>query len=100
MKKPINSKGVCVCIHDTGNGWTFVTASSWKNTVNAVIGVGMRLCSYTLKSINSIDRIQPRMMCVLFNGDICSTTIFCYHLTNASDKMNIITSCTELFSLV
>ena len=48
--------------HDTGNGWTFVTASAWKNSVNATIeGVGMLIGPRALKSQNSIEKIQPRM---------------------------------------
>ena len=27
--------------HDTGNGWTLVSASAWKKSVNSTIGVGM-----------------------------------------------------------
>ena len=27
--------------HDTGNGWAFVSASAWKNSDNAAIGVGV-----------------------------------------------------------
>ena len=28
--------------HDTGHGWTFISASAWKNSVNTTIGgVGM-----------------------------------------------------------
>ena len=34
--------------HDTANGWMFVSASAWKNSVNAVIGdVGMLLSPHT-----------------------------------------------------
>ena len=46
--------------HDTGNGWTFIAASAWRNPINtAVEGVGMLLSSCTLKSLNSIEKIQP-----------------------------------------
>ena len=28
--------------HDSGNGWTFVSASAWENSVNVTkVGVGM-----------------------------------------------------------
>ena len=43
--------------HNTGNRWTFVMASAWKNSVNAIIGsVGMLLSLCALKSLNSIER--------------------------------------------
>ena len=52
--------------HDPSNGWIFVSVSVWKNSVNATIGgVGML---HALKSLNSIEKIQPRMMFTTFNG--------------------------------
>ena len=57
-----------------------------KKYVNALIrGVGMLLCPHALKSLNSIEKIQPRMMVVTFNINP-STTIICYSPTNASDE--------------
>ena len=54
----------------TGNGWTFVLVSVWKNYINAIKeGVRMILCPCALKSLNSIERIQLRMMYALFNGN-------------------------------
>ena len=39
--------------HDTGNGWTFVSASVWKNSVNVIIGnIEMILSLHALKSQN------------------------------------------------
>ena len=39
--------------HYTGNGWTFVSASTWKNSVNGAIGgVGMLIGPRALKSLN------------------------------------------------
>ena len=36
--------------HDAGKGWTIISESAWKHTVNAVIGVvGMNLISHALK---------------------------------------------------
>ena len=56
---------------DTGNGWTLATVSGWKNSVNATVGgVGMLIGPRALKSLNSIERIQPRMMAATFNGNI------------------------------
>ena len=38
--------------HDTGNGWNFVSASAWKNSVNATIeGMGMLIGLRALKSV-------------------------------------------------
>ena len=49
--------------HETGNGWMLVTVSAWKNSVNASVGgVGILLGPRALKTLNSIERIQPRMM--------------------------------------
>ena len=49
--------------HDSGNGWTLASASAWKNSVNATIGgVGMLIRLRALKSLNCIEKIQPRMV--------------------------------------
>ena len=56
--------------HETGNGWMLVTVSAWKNSVNASVGgVGMLIGPRALKTLNSIERIQPRMMAATFNGN-------------------------------
>ena len=56
--------------HNTGNGCMLATASAWKNSVNATIGgVGMLIGPQALKSLNSIEKIQPRMMEATFNGN-------------------------------
>ena len=52
-----------------------------------------------LKLLNSMERIQPWIMCTTFNGNPCTTIVSCYSLTNASDEMNPITFCSGLFSL-
>ena len=64
--------------HETGNGWTLVTVSACKNSVNASVGgwellIGQR----ALKTLNSIERIQPRMMAATFNGNPKATNISC-----------------------
>ena len=57
--------------HYTGSGWTFVSILAGKNFINAIIGgVGM-LRPYTLKSLNSIEKIQLRMMSASANGNPC-----------------------------
>ena len=66
--------------HDTDNGWTLATVSAWKNSVNATVGgVGILIGPRALKSLNSIERIQPRMMVATFNGNPRATIISCYY---------------------
>ena len=44
---------------DNGNVWTFIPASAWKNSYNAVIGVvGILFNARTLKSFKSNEKIQ------------------------------------------
>ena len=57
--------------HDTGNRCTFVSASAWIRNVRMLISPRAR------KSLNSIEKIQPRMMVATFNGNP-SITIICY----------------------
>ena len=69
-----------------------VTVSAWKNTVNASVGgVGMLLGTRALKTLNSIERIQPRMMAATFNGNPKATIISCYSPTNVSEENEIVT---------
>ena len=50
------------------------TDNEWKNSVNVAIeGVGILLCTHALKLPNSMDRIQPRIMCASFNSKPCTT---------------------------
>ena len=54
------------------------TASAWENSVNATIGgVGMLIGPQTLKLLNSIKKIHPRMMVATFNGNPSATIISC-----------------------
>ena len=85
---------------DTGNGWTLATVSAWKNSVHATVGgVGILIGPRTLKSLNSIDRIQPRMMVATFNGNPRATIISCYSPTNVSEETEFIAFYDELSSL-
>ena len=85
--------------HDTGNGWTLATA--WKNSVNATIGgVGMLIGPWALKSLNSIEKIQPKIMVATFNGNPSATIISCYSPTNVSEETELITFYNELSSFV
>ena len=77
------------------------TASAWKNSVNATIeGVGMLIGPRALKSLNSIEKIQPRMMVATFNGNPSATIISCYSPTNVTEETDLITFYNELSSLV
>ena len=86
--------------HDTGNGWTLATASAWENSVSATIGgVGMLIGPRALKSLNRIEKIQPRMI-VTFNGNPNATIISCYSPTNVSEETELLAFFDELSSRV
>ena len=53
-----------------------------------------------LKSPNSIENIQPRMMAATFNGNPGATIISCYSPTNVSEETDLIAFHDELSSLV
>ena len=87
--------------HETGNGWSLATVSAWKNSVNAAVGgVGLLIGPRALKTLNSIEKIQPRMMVATFNGNPRATIISCYSPTNVSEENEIVTFYDELSSLV
>ena len=87
--------------HETGNRWTLATVSVWKNSVNATIGrVGMLIGPRALKTLNSIERIQPRMMAATFNGNPKATIISCYSPTNVSEENELVTFYQEISPLV
>ena len=87
--------------HDSGNGLTLATASPLKNSVNATIGgEGMLIGPRALKSLNSIEKIQPRMMVATFNGNPSSIIISCNNPTNVSEETDFIAFYNELSSLV
>ena len=87
--------------HQTGNGWTLATVSAWKNPVNTTVGgVGMLRGPKAIKTLYSIERIQPRMMTATFNGNPRATIISCYSPTNISEETKLATFYDELSSLV
>ena len=87
--------------HDSGNGWKLSTVSAWKNSVNATVGgVGILIGPRALESLNSIERIQPRMMVATFNGNPRATIISCYSPTNVREETELIAFYDELSSLV
>ena len=53
-----------------------------------------------IKTLNSIERIQPRMMTATFNGNPRATIISCYSPTNIREETKLATFYDELFSLV
>ena len=61
-------------------------------------GVGMLIGP--LKSLISIEKIQPMMMLATFNGNSSTTVISCYSPTNVSEETELIVFYDELFSLV
>ena len=87
--------------HETGNGWSLATVSAWKNSVNAAVGgVGLLIGPRALKTLNSVEKIQPRMMAATFNGNPRATIISCYSPTNVSEETELVTFYDELSSLV
>ena len=77
--------------HETGNGWTLATVMAWKNSVNAAVGgVGMLIGPRALKTLNSIEKIQPRMLAATFNGNP----------TNISEDTELVAFYDKLSSLV
>ena len=65
--------------HETGNGWSLATVSAWKNSVNAAVGgVGLLIGPRALKTLNSVEKIQPRMVAATFNGNPRATIISCH----------------------
>ena len=63
-------------------------------------GVGILIGTRALKSLNSIDRLQPRMMVATFNGNPRATIISCYSPTNVSEETELVAFYDELSSLV
>ena len=62
--------------HDSCNEWTLATTSAWTNSVNVTVGgVGILLGPRALKSLNSLERIQPWMMAATFNGNPRATIL-------------------------
>ena len=87
--------------YDTGNWWTLVSAYARKNSVNAVMGgVGMLMGPRALQSLNSIEKIQPRMMVATFNDNSSAIIISCYSPIYVSEEMDLIALYNEVSSLV
>ena len=86
--------------HKLSKGWTFISVSAWKNSINSTIGgVGMLLSPHAMSSLNSIEKINPRTIIANFNGNPCATIISCYSPTNVSDEEKVIEFYHELAAL-
>ena len=82
---------------DPGNGWTFVSVSAWKNSVNTFIGiVGILLSPHAVKSLKNIEKIQPKMMVATFNGNPSTTPSTATILTMLAIKMTSTPSITSI----
>ena len=78
-----------------------MTVSAGENSVNATVGgVGMLIGPRALKTLNSIERIQSRMMAATFNGNPRVTIISCYSPTNVSEETELVAFYNEPSSLV
>ena len=66
----------------------------------AVGGVGLLIGPRALKTLNSVEKIQPRMMAATFNGNPRATIILCYSPTNVSEETELVNFYDELSSLV
>ena len=53
-----------------------------------------------LKTLNSVERIQPGMMAATFNGNPRATIISCYSPTNVSEETELVAFYDEQSSLV
>ena len=84
--------------------WQWMDAShciSMENSVNATVGgVGVHIGPRALKSLNIIERVQPRMMVATFNGNPKATIISCYTPTNVSEETELVAFYDELSSLM
>ena len=87
--------------HEFEKGWTFISASAWKNTINSTIGgIGMLLSPHATKSLNSIEKITSRILVATFNGNPEPTVITCYSPTNITEEQEVIAFYDDLSSLV
>ena len=71
-----------------------------ENSVNATVGgVRMLIGPRALKTLDSIERIQPRMMAATFNGNPRVTINSCYSPTNVREETEPVAFYDELSSL-
>ena len=76
--------------HELGNGWAFISASDLKNTGNSkIVGVGMVLSPYATKSLNSIEKITPRILVATFHVNLEPTLISSCSPTSIADEQEV-----------
>ena len=63
-------------------------------------GVEMLIGPRALKTLNSIEKIQPRMLAATLNGNRRATIISCYSPTNVSEETKLVAFYNELSPLV
>ena len=63
-------------------------------------GIVILIGPWALKLLNSIEKIQTRMMVVTFNDNPCTTIISYYSPTNVREKTDLIAFCNKLSPLV
>lgn len=83
-------------------GWTFISVLTWKISIGATIGgVDVPFSTLALKSINSIQEIEPRIITANFMGNLTTTIVkfSCYSPTNSSDEDNTLQFYQSLSSL-
>ena len=61
-----------------------------------MIGVGMLVGPWALKSLISIEKIQLGMILAIFNGNPGATIISCYSPTNVREETDLINFYNEL----
>ena len=90
--------------YQISQNWQWMVARhciGMENSVNAAVGgVGLFIGPRALKTLNSIEKIHPRMMAATFNGNPRATIISCYSPTNVSKETELVTFYDELLSLV
>ena len=69
------------------DNFQLVTASAYKNSINATIGgVGMLLSPKACENLINIEKINDRIMVAEFNSNPILTFIACYSPTNSSEE--------------
>ena len=97
----LNHEDLNLKFHEMGNGWTFISASAWKNSGNSTIGgVGMLLSPNAQKTLMNIEKISSRIVIASFNGNPHTTVISCYSPTNVCDEQEVDDFYNDLSSLV
>ena len=87
--------------HETGNGWVARPCIGMEKLCQRRSRrVGLLIGPKALKTLNSIEKIQPRVMAATFNGNPRATITSCDSPTNVSEETELLTFYDELSSLV